>query len=104
MISALYRYPKHERRKVAQEWARRSNEVQAAARIRRGPDAETLRLRDLNDARGQLLREGETYRATGSTHWRVIRSVCGRTDQRDILLNGQLFKTCGPRRLPAWLR
>ncbi len=28
----------------------------------------------------------------------------GRTNQRDILLNGELFRTCGPRRMPSWLR
>lgn len=104
MISALYRYQKRERRAVAQEWARRSNVAQAASRIDRGVDAETLRRRALDDARGQVLREGVTYRASGVTRWRVVRSVLGRTNQRDVILNGQLFKTCGPRRLPAWLR
>ena len=54
MISALYRYPKKERRAVAQLWARRSNAVQSAARIARAPDAETVRARALHDARGQI--------------------------------------------------
>ncbi len=104
MISALYRYPKSERKHIAREWGLRSAASHAALRLVRGADAETLRRRALDDARGQLLREGRTYRASGITHWRVVRSVSGRTDQRDILLNGELFRTCGTRRLPAWLR
>lgn len=104
MISALYRYQKSERRAVAQAWARRSNAVQAEARMTREPDADTLRRRALHDARGTVLREGCTYSATGEQRWQVVRSVHGRTDQRDITINGQLFKTCGPRHLPAWLR
>ena len=77
MISALYRYPKHERRKVAQDWARRSNAVQNAARLAREPDADTLRHRALHDARGQVVRHGATYRAAGVTHWIVRRSITG---------------------------
>ncbi len=104
MISALYRYPKSKRRAIAREWGLRSAKAHAVLRSEHGVDAETLRRRALDDARGQLLREGHTYRATGITHWRVVRSVRGRTNQRDILLNGELFRTCGPRRLPHWLR
>jgi len=104
MISALNRYPKQERRKVAQEWARRSNAVQSVARIASGVDADTLRSRALHDARGAVIREGHTYRSTGTTHWQIRRSLRGRTDQRDIVFDGALFRTCGPRRMPAWLR
>lgn len=104
MISALHRYPRKERRAVAQAWARRSHAVQTEKRLVLGVDAETLRHRALDDARGQLLREGHTYSATAVTHWKIVRSVKGRTDQRDILVNGEVFRTCGPRRLPVWLR
>lgn len=104
MLAALLRYPRSERRSIAQEWARRSNSAQAEARLVRGPDADTLRARALGDARGQVLRDGCTYRAGVITHWQVARSVAGRTDQRDVLVNGKLWRTCGPRRLPAWLR
>lgn len=104
MIRALHRYPRKERRAVAQEWARRSHAAQAAKRLTLGVDAETLRRRAMDDARGQLLREGRTYSATAITHWQIVRSVKGRTDQRDILINGEVFRTFGRRRLPAWLR
>lgn len=92
------------RRKVARVWGLRGAASRSVKRIACGVDAETLHRRSLHDARGQVLREGTTYRASGVTHWRVVRSVRGRTNQRDVILNGQLFKTCGPRRLPAWLR
>ncbi len=104
MISALYRYPKSARKRIARAWGLRSVAARAVKRLAVGVDADTLRQRALADARGQLLREGRTYRASGVTHWSVVRSVQGRIDQRDILLNGELFRTCGPRRLPAWLR
>jgi hypothetical protein len=104
MSSALYRYPRTERRAIAQEWARRSQAVQAQKRLAREPDFETVRARALHEARGRLLREGRTYFAQACTHWQVRRSQHGRTDQRDVIVNGKLWRTCGPRRLPAWLR
>jgi hypothetical protein len=69
----------------------------------RGLDDETLRRRALEDARGTVLREGCTYCAAGELRWQVVRSIEGRTDQRDVTINGAIFKTCGPRRLPSWL-
>lgn len=92
--------PRSRRKLVSQ----RLHAARASKRIALGPDAETLRRRALHDARGQRLREGHTYRAAGVTHWQVVRSRLGRIDQRDVIVNGQLHKTCGPRRLPAWLR
>lgn len=92
MISALYRYPKPMRRKVASVWGKRGVESRSAIRIERGIDAETAHRRALDDARGQLLREGRTYSATGQQHWQVVRSIRRRTDQRDVLVNGLLFK------------
>lgn len=73
-------------------------------RIARGVDAATLRSRALDDARGSLLRHGCTYSAGGEQHWQIIRSLRGRTDQRDVRINGHLWRTCGPRRLPTRLR
>ena len=104
MISSLYRYPKSRRRKVARVWGLRGAASRAFKRRALGVDAETLAWREKQDARGQLIREGCTYSAEGEQRWSVIRSVRGRTTQRDVIVNGQLFKTCGPRRLPAWLR
>lgn len=104
MISVLYRYPQSMRRKMASVWGKRGAASRALTRAECGIDAETAHRRALDDARGQLIREGRTYSASGVKHWRVIRSVRGRVNQRDVIVNGELFKTCGPRRLPAWLR
>jgi hypothetical protein len=104
MISSLYRFPKSMRRTVARAWGKRGAASRALTRMERGIDAETAHRRALDDARGQLIREGCTYSASAEQHWRILRSVRGRTNQRDVIVNGQLFKTCGPRRLPAWLR
>jgi len=54
-MQALLRYPKHKRRAIAQEWARRSNAVQAKMRMEREPDCETQRFRALHDAKGQVI-------------------------------------------------
>jgi hypothetical protein len=92
-MEALLRYPKHERRAVAQEWARRSNAVQSAARMAREPDFDTLRWRALDDARGLILREGTTYRCGQETNWQLRRSLHGHSNQVDLLVNGLLFRT-----------
>jgi len=98
---ALKRIPKHLRSAKAREWAKRSNEVQAAKRIERGPDADTLRRRALFDARGQIAREGCTYRGGKVITWRIVRSVAGRSDQFDIIASGQLRETAGKRLIRA---
>lgn len=103
-MQALYRVPKSQRRSLAQEYARRSNAVQAAARLGRGLDAETLRKRALDGARGQVVRTGCTYNAGGETQWQVQRSLEGRTDQFDLVANGSVFRTSGPRNLPLRFR
>ena len=96
-MDALLRYQKHRRRAIAQEWARRSQAVQQAKRIERGPDAETVRMRALHDAKGTVLREGCTYRASGATPWQVRRSVAGRVNQIDIVAGGRVWRTCSMR-------
>ena len=98
---ALKRIPKHLRSAKAREWAKRSNEVQAAARIERGIDADTMRKRALHDARGQLVREGCTYREGKVITWRIVRSVAGRVDQFDVIANGALRETVGKRLIRA---
>lgn len=92
------------RRKIASAWGKRGVARRSVLRLERGVDADTLSWRAKQDARGQLLREGCSYSAAGEQCWRVVRSVSGRTDQRDVIVNDAIFKTCGPRRLPAWLR
>lgn len=96
-MEALLRYPRSQRRAVAQEWARRSHAVQAEARLARGPDDETLRWRGLQDARGQILRSGVTYRATGETPWCVRRAIGGRVNQVEIVVAGRVWRTCSLR-------
>lgn len=88
-----------------QAMARRSNEVQAAARLLRPVDADTLRWRALHDARGLVLREGVTFFGDGRVvPWCVRRSLHGRVNQLDVVAGGQIWRTAGRRRLPAALR
>lgn len=103
-MNALLRYPKRERSAVARRWGKLGNEAQQRMRDERGPDADTMRKRALFDAKGQLVREGCTYSATGETQWIVRRSVTGRTDQYDLVANGKTVRTAGARRLPQRFR
>jgi hypothetical protein len=51
-------------------------------------------MRALNDKRGELIREGINYRADGSIHtWRIIRSLRGRINQVDLIIDGQHWRT-----------
>jgi hypothetical protein len=101
MISALNRYPRGPRRTAAaRAWGRRGAAACAALRLAAGPDAETRRRRALDLARGLPLRDFWTVAGLV----RVARSRRGRLDQLDVIAFGQLWRTCGPRRLPAWLR
>ena len=103
-MQALLRYPRAERRAVAQAWARRSQAVQAARRMVRGPDAQTLRWRQLNEARGQIIREGVTFFGDGRlVPWCVRRSLVGRINQLDVVVDGHVWQTLGARRLKTML-
>jgi hypothetical protein len=88
------------RQAVSKRW----HEAKAAKRMEREPDADTMRKRALDDARGQLVREGCTYTATGQTDWQVRRSVDGRVDQFDLVASGATLRTAGPRKLPPRFR
>ena len=72
--------------------------------MERDVDADTLRKREAYAAKGTILREGCTYTATGKTDWQVRRSIAGRVDQLDLVANGSVFKTSGPRKLPLRFR
>jgi len=63
-------------------------------------DADTVRSRALDDARGTVVRTGCTYTAAGVTEWQVRRSIAGRTNQYDLVANGIVIKTLGMRKLP----
>ncbi len=77
-----------------------SQRVQREARMAREIDADTLRRRALHDARGQVIREGVTYFGDGRvTPWCVRRSVRGRIDQLDVMVNGRVWRTGGPRKI-----
>ena len=100
---ALLRYPRSQRRAVARTWAYRSQAVQSASRLVRGPDADTLHRRALHDARGQIVREGITFFGDGRVvPWRVQRSFAGRVDQFDLVVNGCVWRTGGWRRVVRW--
>ena len=100
MLTALLRYDRRDRRAVAQEWAERSH----AGWQPREADADTRRCRELNDARGQIVREGVTYFGDGrAVPWSVRRSARGRVDQLDVFAGGALWRTGGPRKVARWL-
>lgn len=97
-----WRTKRRERRRLrAQAMARASNRVQAAARLTRPVDADTLRRRALHDARGRVIREGITIRPAGEllmvTSWEVRRSFYGRTNQVDCIVGGRVLRTCSLR-------
>lgn len=79
-------------------------ERKAQLRMERGVDADTLHRRALYDARGQIEREGHTYRAAGVTHWQVRRAMSGRTDQFEFVANGRVKLLGGPRKFPLHFR
>jgi hypothetical protein len=50
-------------------------------------------MRALHDAKGQLLRHGCTYRADSETHWQLRRSIAGRVNQVDLVVNSVVWRT-----------
>jgi hypothetical protein len=92
-MQALQNIPRHKRSAVAREWGRRSQAVQAEARKTREPDFHTARMRALHDRRGELIREGMSYRGGREISWRIIRSLRGRINQVDLLINNQHWRT-----------
>lgn len=96
--------PNWVKRESRKRFSALGNATKAKLRIERTPDLETLRLRALHDAKGQIIRQGCTYRSTGETHWIVRRSISGRIDQFDFIANRRLKLTGGPRRFPACFR
>jgi hypothetical protein len=81
-----------------------SQAIQREQRASRPIDADTLRCRALHDARGQVVREGATYRASGVTHWQVRRAVDGRCDQWEFVANGRVKLCAGPMKFPKEFR
>lgn len=56
-------------------------------------DADTLRMRALHDRRGELIRKGMSYRNGREISWRIIRSLRGRINQVDLIINNQHWRT-----------
>lgn len=79
----------------------RSNAVQAAARLLRPLDADTVRARALDDRRGTVIREGLTFSLAAGllrvTCWSVCHSRRGRVNQVDITIDGAVWRTCSER-------
>jgi hypothetical protein len=67
-------------------------------------DADTRMRRSLDDARGQIVREGVCYKAGKEIAWQVRRSVSGRSDQLDLVSNGRPIQTSGRRGLAKEFR
>ena len=95
-MSIPYYVPYSYRRELSKRW----NATKAAKRIEQGVDADTLRRRSFQDARGKLERSGTTYDATGAHTWEVRRSIAGRINQHDFTIDGNYLLTAGVRRLP----
>lgn len=95
MLAALLRYSGAKRKAKAREWSARGKLARAAKRITYGPDAETVRMRALYDARGQVLRHGVTYSAAHpeGQPWTILRSKRGRTNQVDLHIDATLAFT-----------
>jgi len=105
MIRRSYRRTRRERAKeLGRIRGLASARVMAARRMQREPDADTCLWRARQDARGQVVREGRTYTATGVTHWQIVRSQVGQHRQLDVLVNGQVWRTGGTRKVARWLK
>ena len=95
-MSIPYYVPYSSRGETSKRW----NVAKASKRIEQGVDADTLRHRAFQDARGKLEHSGTTYDATGAHTWEVRRSVAGRINQHDFTIDGNHLLTAGIRRLP----
>lgn len=89
---------------LGRRWGKRSAVARQRIRDEVGPDAETVRMRGLHDAKGTVEREGTTYRSTGITHWQVRRAIWGSVDQFEFVANGHVKLCAGRRRFPVCFR
>ena len=92
------------RRAWGRRGGRRSQVVQAAARLARGADADTVRAWALEDARGQVVAEGCDYAAGWVVPWRVVRSRRGRVNQVDLVVGSCCVLTGSWREVRGILR
>lgn len=75
------------------QWGKASAKTQAKQRLSTGIDWFTQRMRSAHDAKGQVFREGTSYRANRTTHWQLVRSIAGRINQVDLVIAGCVWKT-----------
>ena len=104
MIKSYRRIRRERASAIGRKRGLASQRVQAENRLHREVDADTMRQRALHDARGRIVREGATFRASGMTHWLVRRSITGRVDQFDFVADGVVKLTAGPRKFPVRIR
>lgn len=99
MLAALLRIPRKNRRKVAKIWGKRGNIAQKIYRKTRDLDQYTLKMRVLDNARGEVLREGVTYSSNNinGEPWLITKSTNGTLRQIDIIKNNNVIFTGGLR-------
>lgn len=78
---------------LGRKWGLASAESRNRQRLARGIDWHTQRMRAAHDAKGQVLREGTSYRYGRTTNWQIVRSVFGRVNQFDLVINGRVWRT-----------
>lgn len=71
--------------------------VKGGSRVRGYETADDVRERALKDAKGMILREGMSYRIDypEGKPWQKRRALSGRTNQVEIVFNGEIVKTTG---------
>ena len=100
-MEALLRYPKHQRRAKAQEWAKWSHANRKPAEL---PLEDKIK-RALWDRKGAVIREGVTYCGDGRiVQWAIRHSLAGKSNQLDVLVDGFLYLTAGKRRIELWIK
>lgn len=88
------------RKELGRKWGLASAKAREKLRMERGVDWLTTCKRAADDMRGAVEREGVTCRAGRTTAWQIRRSLRGRLNQVDFVLDGQLWRT-GSRRAAA---
>ena len=97
-------HDKKRRIEVGREWGKRSGFARQKLRDELGVDADTARMHALHDAKGQVVRYGATYRASGVVEWCVRRSCTGTVRQFAFVSNGAVRLTGGRRVFPLRVR
>lgn len=81
------------RREIGRVRGLASQRIQRVNRANSLPDAETAMRRALDDARGETIDEGRDWIDGKERHWLIRRSLYGRTNQVDLVINGTPWRT-----------